>query len=210
LAENGRLRQVYKLGTESGPNPVYEMEVEGKRIVVIHPGVGAPNAVEFMEEAIALGCRKFIAAGGCGVLDGGIGAGQLIIPVTAVRDEGASYHYLPAGERVFASETAVTAIKTTLDQHNLPYTTGKTWTTDAPYRETRTLVAQRQAEGCITVEMETAAFFAVAQFRGVTFGQILYGGDDLTGDDWDHRDWHKLSSTREKLFWLAVEACLRL
>ena len=65
-------------------------------------------------------------------------------------------------------------------------------------------------EGCLTVEMETAAFCAVAQFRGVIFGQILYGGDDLTGNQWDQRDWHKLSSTREKLFWLAAESCLQL
>ena len=58
--------------------------------------------------------------------------------------------------------------------------------------------------------METAALCAVAQFRGTLFGQILYGGDDLTGEVWDRRDWHKLTSTREKLFWLAAEACLKL
>ena len=210
LVENGRLRQVYKLGSERGPNPVYEMEVEGKRIVVMHPDVGSATAGAFMDEVIALGCTKFIAAGGCGVLNSEIGAGHVIIPTTAVRDEGTSYHYLPAGEEVFASETAVNALKATLDHHHIPYATGKTWTTDGVYRETRQLVSRRQAEGCLTVEMETATFFAVAQFRGVTFGQILYGGDDLTGDEWDSRSWQKMSSTREKMFWLAVEACLRL
>ena len=210
LVENGRLRQVYKLGSERGPNPVYEMEVEGKRLVVMHPDVGSATAGAFMEEIIALGCTKFIAAGGCGVLNNEIGAGHVMIPTTAVRDEGTSYHYLPAGEEVFASETAVAAIKATLDHHHVPYATGKTWTTDGVYRETRKLVNRRQAEGCLTVEMETATFFAVAQFRGVTFGQILYGGDDLTGDEWDGRSWQKMSSTREKLFWLAVESCLRL
>ncbi len=87
---------------------------------------------------------------------------------------------------------------------------GKTWTTDAPYRETPDKMALRRSEGCLTVEMETAAFCAVAQFRDVTFGQILYGGDDLTGDQWDPRDWHVLASTREKLFWLAAESCLQL
>ena len=56
-------------------------------------------------------------------------------------------------------------------------------------------MALRRSEGCLTVEMETAAFCAVAQFRGVTFGQILYGGDDLTGENWDGRSWQKLTST---------------
>jgi nucleoside phosphorylase len=65
------------------------------------------------------------------------------------------------------------------------------------------------AQGCLTVEMEAAAFFAVAQYRGVPFGQLLYGGDDLSGDEWDGRAWQDHSG-REKLFWLAAEAALRL
>ncbi len=68
----------------------------------------------------------------------------------------------------------------------------------------------RKAEGCLTVEMEAAAFFAVAQFRGVTLGQILYGGDDVSGEEWDTRGWTKNNTIREKMFWLAAEACLRL
>ncbi len=68
----------------------------------------------------------------------------------------------------------------------------------------------RRSEGCITVEMEAAAFFAVARFRGVTFAQMLYGGDDVSGEEWDHREWHKRRSVREDLLWLAAEACLLL
>jgi len=86
----------------------------------------------------------------------------------------------------------------------------KNWTTDAIYRETPDRVARRRAEGCLTVEMEMAAFCAVAQFRGVLFGQILYGGDDLSGENWDHRGWQGLRSIRTKLFSLAAEACMRL
>jgi hypothetical protein len=55
-----------------------------------------------------------------------------------------------------------------------------------------------------------AAFFAVARFRGVDFAQLLYGGDDVSGDVWDHRGWQQHKTGREKLFWLAVEAVLRL
>ena len=67
---------------------------------------------------------------------------------------------------------------------------------------------RRKREGCLTVEMEAAAFFAVAKFRGVEFGQILYAGDDLSGE-WDHRNWMK-HEIRERLFHLAAEACLLL
>ena len=58
--------------------------------------------------------------------------------------------------------------------------------------------------------METAAFAAVAQFRGVTFGQLLYSGDSLAGDAWESRNWQKENETRSKLFWLAAEASLLL
>jgi hypothetical protein len=53
-------------------------------------------------------------------------------------------------------------------------------------------------------------WIAVAQFRNVVLGQVLYGGDDLSRDEWDHRDWRSRSDLREKLFWLAAEACLSL
>ena len=210
LDKAGRLNPIYKLGSEIGPNWVYELEFEGKRVAVIHPGVGAPLAAAFLDELIALGCRQFIACGGCGVLEADIDVGQIIIPQTAVRDEGTSYHYLPPSREVAGSPTAVAAIKAVLTRRQIPYLIGKTWTTDAVYRETRPKTQLRRAEGCLTVEMETAAFFAVAQFRGVTFGQLLYGGDDLSGNEWDSRRWLHQTSTREKLFWLAVEACLEL
>ena len=87
---------------------------------------------------------------------------------------------------------------------------GKTWTTDAFYRETSAKVRLRKEEGCLTVEMEAAAFFAVACFRGVDFAQLLYGGDDVSGETWDSRDWVNRHSARESLFWLAAEACLAM
>jgi len=62
----------------------------------------------------------------------------------------------------------------------------------------------------LTVEMEAAAFFAVAEFRGVPFAQVLYGGDDVSGAEWDDRRWKSRTEVRQALFELAVEACLEL
>lgn len=210
LREEGRLRLVRNLVSEIGHNPVYEMEVDGKRLALCHPGVGAPLAAGFMDELIALGCRKFIACGGAGVLDGDLTLGHLIVPTGAVRDEGTSYHYLPPGREVEASPQALSAIEQILKRDNVVYVMGKTWTTDAVYRETKAKIQLRRAEGCLTVEMEAAAFFAVAQFRGVIAGQILYGGDDVSSESWNSRHWQQQTSVREKLFWLAAEACLEI
>jgi uridine phosphorylase len=210
LRRRWKTRVAARQRSEIGQHPLYEIRFKRRRLAVLHPGVGAPLAAALLEEIIARGCRKFIVCGGCGVLERDITVGHLIVPAGAVRDEGTSYHYLPPGREVGASPEAVAAIEHTLKQNNVAYFTGKTWTTDAPYRETPDKIKRRRAEGCLTVEMEAAALFAVAQFRGVALGQILYGGDDVSGLEWDHRDWHKLADVREKLFWLAAEACLQL
>jgi uridine phosphorylase len=195
---------------EHGIHPFWELEWEGRRFGVFHPGVGAPLAAGFLEEAIAKGCRSFVACGGAGALVPELTMGHLVVPTSAIRDEGTSYHYLPPGRAVDASPRAVDAIKATLDAQEVPYVEGPTWTTDAIYRETRGRMERRRDEGCLTVEMEAAGLFAVAEFRGATIGQVLYAGDDLSGDAWDERGWLGHADGRERLFWLAAESVLRL
>jgi nucleoside phosphorylase len=195
---------------EDGPHNIYEISYQGRRLTFFHPGVGAPLAAGLLEEVIAFGGRKFIACGGCGVLEKDIAVGHIIVVSGAVRDEGVSYHYLPPGREVAAREDGIKALIETLNGRGVPYRLGKTWTTDAPYRETPRKIAQRKEEGCLTVEMESAALIAVAQFRNVIFGQALYGGDDLSGVQWDGRAWQSRRDVRESLFWLCADACLAL
>jgi uridine phosphorylase len=208
LAASGRARVIAESRSEIGTHPLYELDVDGERLAVFHPGIGAPLAVGLLEEMIARGCRKFIACGGAGVLKREIAVGHLLIPTSAVRDEGTSYHYLPPSHEAAASLQAVAAIERVLQRRLVDYLLTKTWTTDAIYRETSAKAAARLAEGCLTVEMEAAAFFAVAQFRGVQLGQILYGGDAVIHGAWDSRDWISRTSMREQLFWLAAEIVL--
>jgi len=210
LCQNGKARVIARLRSEIGAHPVHELELEGKRLAVLHPGVGAPLAAALLEEVIALGCEKFIACGGAGVLDKDIAVGHIVVPSAAVRDEGTSYHYLPPGREVKASPEGIAAIERVLKEHHCEYVIAKTWTTDGFYRETPAKVQLRRAEGCLTVEMEAAAFFAVALFRGVLFAQMLYSSDDVSGSEWDRRRSDERASVREKLFWLAAEACLSL
>ncbi len=102
------------------------------------------------------------------------------------------------------------AIEAVLRTEGVPYLEAKTWTTDAYFRETRRRMAARRAEGCLTVEMEAAALFAVAKFRGVHLAQILYGGDNLDADEWDHRGWTHKSGVRRSLVKLSAQASLAI
>ncbi|HEY6300090.1 MAG TPA: nucleoside phosphorylase [Candidatus Binatus sp.] len=208
LVRNGA-RVIHDELWETGKHPVYELDFNGRRLAVLHPRVGAPVSAAMLELMIALGSRKFVACGGAGVLDSKIAVGHIIVPNSAVRDEGTSYHYIPPSREVAPHPRALAAIEKTLRRNGMEYIVAKTWTTDGILRETRARMLARRREGCLTVEMEAAAFFAVAQFRRVQFGQILYGGDDLGGDDWDHRNWNR-HQIRERLFTLAAEACLSM
>ena len=58
--------------------------------------------------------------------------------------------------------------------------------------------------------MEAAAFFSVAQYRKVECAQLLYGGDDVSGDKWDHRGWMENYSVREMMLEICLEAVLGL
>ena len=210
VVEEHDTRITVKNRWEDGSHNIYEISYHDQRLAFFHPGVGAPIAAGLLEEAIAFGCRKFVVCGGCGVLEKEVTVGTLIVVSGAIHDEGVSYHYMAPGREIAAHKSAVNAITNTLRQYGVPYRIGKTWTTDAPYRETAIKIAKRKEEGCLTVEMESASLMAVARFRNVVLGQVLYGGDDLSGADWDNREWQSRSDIRQSLFWLCADACLTL
>jgi uridine phosphorylase len=210
LKMDPQIELLMPIKSEMGEHPVFALSTKSQQVAVCHVGIGAPLAGAMLEELIARGGRKFIVCGAAAVLNSDIASNHLVVPSTAVRDEGTSYHYIPPGRETAAHPLALEAIQTTLQKHDCPYLLGKTWTTDAIFRETPAKIEQRKSEGCLTVEMEAAAFFAIAQFRQVVLGQILYAGDDVSGIEWDPREFFKRGPIREQVFWLAVEACLRL
>ena len=210
LAQAGILHRAAEIRSEIGANPVYLATWGEQTMAVLHPGVGAPLAAGFLEEMISMGIRQFVVCGGCGVLVHEIAAGHVVVIDEAVRDEGTSYHYLPATRSVRASEEVTAVITHALDRRRVPYITSKSWTTDGIYRETEAKRAARIKEGCAVVEMEAAALFAVAQFRQVQIGQVVYGGDLVVPEGWDRRGWDSRLLEREMLFEVALESCAAL
>src|SRR5258708_5788860 len=109
LSQEHTVKVVKHLRSEIGRHPVYELDLQGRRLAVFHPGVGAPLAAAFLEEMIAIGSRKSIACGGAGVRRTPSAVGHVLVPTVAVRDEGTSYHYLPPGREVAAGGGAAAA-----------------------------------------------------------------------------------------------------
>ena len=201
---------IYRIPFEHGDHEVHVVEHLGKRIAVFNPGVGAPAAATSLEAIIGLGATKIIGCGGAGIVKQGFDVGHIIVPTGAVRDEGTSHHYQPVDVAVVPHPLAVEAIDAELSDAGVPHDKGLTWTTDAIFRETPEKVARRREQGCISVEMEASAMFAVAMFRGAVYGQLLYAGDDVSAQTWDHRHWEKQTSVRERVLELALNAVCRL
>ena len=210
LAARPEVEVLEGLGSQIGATRVLLLEHLGETIAVCHPGVGAPVAAATTEELIALGCRRFVSCGGAGSLQVESQMGQLVLASGAVRDEGTSLHYLPARPTVMVSEDVLGPMRRSLQERAVSYIEGLTWTTDALYRETKSRMESRRAQGCLTVEMEAAALFAVAQYREVSLAALFYCGDDVSSEHWDFRDWTSASTIREKLFWLAADSVLAL
>lgn len=195
----------------TGRVPIYRVVIDGTEVALSMPHVGGPAASAFIEEVWPRGGKYFVFFGAAGVLDRNIPLNSFILPTAAVRDEGLSYHYLPPAEEVALDAVCVAACREALESLGLPYTQGKTWTTDAFYRETRGKMERRKAQGCVSVEMECAALAAVAQFRGLRFAQFFYTTDNLDGPVWDSGVLHqKGASVTEECIAAAVETGRRL
>ena len=176
------INEELKLGSAAGYSLVYR--IKNTDIGVMLTGIGAPLAGAMIEELKALmDIKNVVIFGSCGVLED-IPEGRIIIPDEAYRDEGMSYHYAPASDYIKIKNAD--RIAKIFEKENIDYVRGKTWTTDAFYRETDTNRDKRLKEGCICVEMECAALQAVCDFRNVELYQFVYSADSLKGN-WSRR-----------------------
>ena len=187
IVEGTKCVEIARLNNTNGDNIIYEIEYKNKRFVLFMMSVGAPAAVNDLEDVHAMGVNKFIIFGNCGVLDKTIEDCAVIIPNEAIRDEGTSYHYLDATDTIKVNNKYVDEFKEILDEFGYSYIEGMTWTNEAFYRETRRKLESRIAMGAKCVEMECSALQAVADFRGFDLFMFFYAGDNLDLPEWDKR-----------------------
>jgi uridine phosphorylase len=161
------------------------IESSGREVALVaNFGIGAPVAAVMLEDLIALGAREVISIGTAGALQPGMRIGDIVVCNRAIRDEGTSHHYLPAARHAIASPALTARAQVALDARGVPYTTGTSWTVDAPYRETVGEARHYRDEGVVCVEMEAAALFAVAQHRGAAVTSLLTVSDSLADLEW--------------------------
>lgn len=195
-------------GSVNGHRPVYRLHINGRSVIFYLSSIGACLAGnDVIEIQWQTGFRRLILFGSAGALDSDATQGKYVIPTQAYRDEGMSYHYAPPSDFIHIPNSKV--LSSIFDRLRLPYVQGKTWTTDAPYRETRYAVTQRKQEGCLTVEMELAGVQAVCNFYGIELYSFLVTGDILDAEVYNASGLKEANHAMDKFF-VALDILERL
>lgn len=174
-------------------------------ILILLGNVGCPACAGNLDLFNAMGINKVMFCGGGGVLDKNIEVGQILVVDGAIRDEGFSYHYIEPSRYIYTDKKVTDKIVKYLDEKDISYLRGITWTTDALFREREDRIEHRKKEGAKIVEMEQSGCIAVAQYRGFDYGALIYGGDDVSQEEWSKREWRSRQGIRYDLVMLCKE-----
>jgi purine-nucleoside phosphorylase len=157
--------------------------------IVLYQTLGAPAAVLLLERLIVSGAKKIILLGFCGSLQQKFKMLNVISISKAFSEEGTSRHYFPRKKMFFPSPALKEYVESVLLASKLPFHKGSLVSTDAPYRETRSWLEQKQKRRIDVVDMEASAVFALAQFHGIQAAALMAISDELWSGVWKH-DFH--------------------
>jgi purine-nucleoside phosphorylase len=156
-----------------------------RRFTLAGPMVGAPYAAMIVEALGVWGVESILFVGWCGAVSQQVKAGDIIVPDSAMVDEGTSGHYCDPTCRVaLPARALVHQVRSSLQRHGAEFHEGAVWTTDAIFRETVEKVKHYQAKGALAVEMEQSAILTVAGFREMAAAGILVVSDELSDYEW--------------------------
>lgn len=163
------------------------------KLMLISMPPGSPLTSTTADLLIANGAKRIIIMGCAGAINSELTFGDIVICNKAVRDEGASHHYVKSQMYVSSSNTLTNLLCGISKDLNIKFFVGPTWTTDAMFRETKREISHYSKLHIFTVEMEAAALFAVAKKRKINASAVFSISDVLYEKKWSdfHDDMHK-------------------
>ena len=192
----------------NGKKTVYIFDIDGMKIAGYLSHIGSALAGgDVIEINWLTGAGKFIMFGSAGSLNSDATDGKFVIPTASYRDEGLSYHYAEPADYIEIKNAKT--VKMIFDELNLPNVTGRVWTTDAIYRETKHKLEERKKDGCLAVEMELAGVQAVCDFYGWDLYHFLATGDVLDQEVYDSSGLANANHNMDKLY-IAIEIAKRI
>lgn len=178
-----------KFKTVSFRPKVYEVKINNQLITLCQAPVGASASTKFLDWLINYGVKQVLSVGNAGALDN-LPENTMFVPQEAIRGEGTSFYYKEPSKIIALDKNFVRRVENEIKNLGFQYEKGTTWTTDGFFRETPNQVWQAKKLGAKTVEMECSALAACAEFRNISFAQILFTADSLADmDNYDKRNW---------------------
>lgn len=153
---------------------MHQFDVDGRAAGIIPRTIGGPYAVLIAEQLLSQGARAVIGLTSAGRVDPDLPVPCLVVADAALRDEGTSLHYLPAGRMVSAPQEFADSLASGVGSIGLPVRRAPVWTTDAPYRETESQLRAHAAAGIAAVEMQAASLFALAAVKSAHIGVVAH------------------------------------
>ena len=159
---------------------LYTFSIDGTTVGIVPCAVGASYAVLIAEQMFVSGCKTLISITSAGIINEPTSNKQFALITQTIRDEGTSYHYI-------SKETPAQISQKLLEKltKNRLWMEAKSWTTDAPYRETQTAINAMKEDDVTCVEMEAAALYAFAKAKNkdvICFAHLTNTMAQVEGD----------------------------
>ena len=162
---------------------------DAPRCGIVTRTIGGPYTVLVAEQMAVCGAKAIVGLASAGRVSADLPLPSVVVADEAVRDEGTSLHYLPPAQTVAADAELAASLTQALSEVGLPVRRGLVWSTDAPYRETRSQLDHWAAQDALAVEMQAASLFAFGQRQHVATGLVAHvtnaSDEDGEGDAFD-------------------------
>lgn len=144
---------------------LYSFKIGHTRVGIVGCAVGASFSVLVAEEMFASGCKLLFSITSAGRIGSRNKSIRFLLIAKSIRDEGTSYNYLPPSIYSNLNKFLLKTLTRNLQTAPTPIVAGTSWTTDAPFRETKSAIAYAEGKSAVCVEMEAAALYAFAKAR---------------------------------------------
>lgn len=183
LAEETEAEPICVIEAGGRDTVVYAASYNGKRIGFYHGMPGGSASAMLLEPVIDSGAEDILFLGTCGTLIPDILPGTIFVPTCAYRDEGTSYHYVPASD--FLEIWTADELSKRLANMKVKHEKASIWTTDAIYRVTSERAEEMKKCGCVCLDMESASVISVGIYKNVNVYELLYVTDCFYNNEWN-------------------------
>jgi len=153
---------------------LHALDVDETPCGIVPRTIGGPYAVLIAEQLKSSGAQVILGLTSAGRVAASVPVPSLVVPTAAIRDEGASYHYLAANHPAVAHAKLADSLSCSLTSLGIPVLSGAVWTTDAPYRETNQQLADYARQGVLAVEMQAASLFAFGIAQRIPVAMVAH------------------------------------